>query len=212
MDLIPNILETIYEEVTLPIINFIANIPVLISKLILFILIVALGYVVSRFLDFIARIILSYIRIDDVFKEKNLENAFFKIKPSIYIRNLLKYYIYFYFILEGLKKANLINITLLPYLNTFYIILLVVSIGFLISAILEKYLRVFTDKKIALELFRGLIIYIFFIWALEITNLPSSIFYEILDIFLITISISLGLFIGIILALEYREEIKKIIR
>ncbi|MEM5879768.1 MAG: hypothetical protein QXQ16_00510 [Candidatus Aenigmatarchaeota archaeon] len=212
MDIITDILEIVYKEITLPIITFIANTPIYASNIVLFILIATLGYIIGRFLDFFARIILSYIKLDDIFKKNNIENAFFNIKPSIYIRNLLKYYIYFYFIILGLERINLIMAILFSYLNMLYKIIIVLSIGFIVSAILERYLRSITDKKIVLNLSRGLTIYIFFIWALEIVNLPTYIFYTILSIFLIVVAISLGLFIGIILTLEYKEEIKKILK
>lgn len=212
MNIITDLLEVIYKEITLPIINFIAGTPVFLTKLTLYLLIVTLGYIIGRFIDLIARIILSYIKLDNFFKENNLENAFFNINPSIYIRKLIRYYIYLYFIIVGLEKFNIEFKIILNYLNMFYTIIIIISIGLVVSAVLEKYFSKITNKRVILNFIRGLTIYIFSIWALEVVNLPTSIFYTILSILLISIAISLGLFIGVIFALEYKEEIKKILK
>jgi len=210
MGLLQDLLNQIYNTVTLPILGFIANTPIYFAKFILFLVIITFGYIVGRFLDFIIKFVLSYIKLDDYLKEKRLENILFSIKPSNFIRGLIRYYIYLYFIALGLENFG-VNISLsLTYLNIFYTIFIITSIGVVISGVIEYLLKGLTDKQTIIVLSRGLITYIFFIWSLEIVGLPTSIFQLILNIFMISIAISLGISLGILMVLENKEAIKKI--
>jgi len=210
MGLLQDLLNEIYNTVTLPILKFIANTPVYFAKFILFLVIITFGYIIGRFVDFIIKIVLSYIRLDEYLKEKRLENILFGVKPSNFIRGLIRYYIYLYFIALGLGSFG-VNLSLsLNYLNMLYIILVITSIGSAISGVIEVLLRGITDKETVIMLSKGLIIYVFFVWALEIVGLPTSIFQLILNIFLISIAISLGISLGVLMVLENREAIRKI--
>jgi len=210
MEILQDLLREIYNIVVLPILQFIAKTPVYFAKLILFLVIVAFGYIIGRIVDFIIKLALSYMKIDEFLKNNRLENAFFGIKPSIFIRSLVRYYIYLYFIVLGLESFGISSYLLLNYLNTFYAIFVIVSVGSIIAEIIGLLLRGVTDKQTIIDISKGIVIYIFFIWALEIVGLPTSIFQTILELFMIAIAISIGVSFGILLVLENKETIKKI--
>jgi len=210
MEIFQDLLREIYNTVTLPILQFIAKTPVYFAKFILFLVIVAFGYIVGRIVDFIVKLALSYIKLDEYLKTNKLENAFFGIKPSIFIRSLIRYYIYLYFIVLGLGSFGINSFLLLNHLNTFYAIFVIVSIGSIIAEIIGILLRGITDKQTIIDISKGIIIYVFFVWALEIVGLPTSIFQTILELFMIAIAISIGISFGILIVLENKEAIKKI--
>jgi len=210
MGLLQDLLNEIYNTATLPILKFIANTPTYFAEFILFLVIITLGYIIGRFIDFIIKLVLSYIKLDDYLKEKRLENILFGIKASSFIRSSIKYYIYLYFIALGLESFGIKISLSLMYLNMLYTIFVVTSIGAVISGIIEYLLNGLTNKKTIIALSRGLTVYIFFVWSLEIVGLPTSIFQSILNIFMIFLAISLGISIGVLIVLENKEAIKNI--
>jgi len=210
MEIFQDLLREIYNTVTLPILQFIAKTPIYLAEFILFIVIVTFGYIIGRIVDFIIQLILSYIKLDEYLKANKLENAFFGIKPSRFIRSLIRYYIYLYFIVLGLGSFGISSSLLLNYLNTLYFIFVIVSIGSIIAEIIGILLKGITDKQTIVDISKGIIIYVFFVWALEIVGLPTSIFRTILELFMIAIAISIGISLGILIVLENREAIKKI--
>jgi len=209
MGFIQDLLKEIYNNVTFPIIKFIAETPTYLSKFILLLLIATLGYIIGRVADFFARIVLSYIRLDEYLKEKRMENILFGIRPSEFIRKLLRYYIYLYFISLGIANFGISFNLLLGYLNMLYTMIIILSIGSIIAGVIEILLRGITSRETVVLLSKGLIIYMFFVWGLEILGLPTSIFQLVLNVFMISIAISLGVSIGILIVLENRETIKK---
>jgi len=210
MEIFQDLLKEIYNTVTLPILQFIAKTPVYFAKFVLFLVIVAFGYVIGRIIDFIIQLFSSYIKLDEYLKTNKLENAFFGIKPSRFIRSLVRYYIYLYFIVLGLGSFGMDSSLLLSYLNIFYAIFVIVSVGSIIAEIIGILLKGITDKQTIIDISKGIVIYAFFVWALEIVGLPTTIFKTILELFMMAIAISIGISFGILIVLENKEAIKKI--
>ncbi|BBL45449.1 hypothetical protein MJ1_0279 [Nanobdella aerobiophila] len=207
MDFIGQVLIKIYNIIGYRILDTITQLPTYTADFIILIVFLSIGYVVSKITIFFTKIILNYLNIDNltlIYKE-----MFFGRKLSNIIIDLLKYYIIIYFIILGLYINLPQSYILFTILNYIYISIIIVLVGVGIGEVISS---LFKTKNGAKNLIKGLFIYIFLSIALSYIGLNSQILINTLYYFLMSTSISFGIIVGVIIALEYKDEILKLLK
>jgi hypothetical protein len=207
MDLIGQVLLKIYETIGKPFLEFIVYFPTYFADFIIFIIFLVIGYVIAKIFIFILRIVFGYIKLDKL--TEKYPSLFFGKKISQIVLDLTKYYIILYFAIIGIT-IDLPGLYWLFYiLNTVYIALIIVLVGVGIG---EGISILFNAKQSTRMLIKGLFIYIFLTIALSYVGLNSKILIDTLYYLLISAAVSFGIFAGILVAIEYKDEILKLIR
>ncbi|BFI73659.1 hypothetical protein YN1_6460 [Nanoarchaeota archaeon] len=207
MDFIGQLLLRIYEAIGQPLLQFIAQSQLYFSDFILFIIFVVIGYIIAKIIIFILRIIFGYLKVDYI--TEKYPTLFFGKKLSQIILDLVKYYIILYFTIFGIYISIPQTFFLFHVLNLIYGALIIILLGVGIG---EGLSILFNARNNVRVFIKGLFIYIFITIALSYIGLNSTILIDALYYLLIATAISFGIIVGILIAIEYKDEILKIIR
>jgi hypothetical protein len=207
MDFISQLLLKIYQLIGEPTLKFLSKIPDYVTYFIIFIIFITIGYMIAKVIVFILRIIFNYIKLNEI-QKKNPE-LFYGINISNLILSLVKYYILLYFLILGIVVDFPSYYFLFYILNLFYTAVIILFAGMVIGDIIAY---LFNIKNNVAKIVRGTILYLFLIIALSYLGLNSTVLVQALYYLLLSAAISFGIMIGVIIALEYKDEIIKIIK
>jgi MFS family permease len=207
MDFISQLLLKIYQLIGEPILGYISNIQNYTTYFIIFIIFATIGYIIAKATIFILRIIFNYTKLNQI-QKKNPE-LFYGINISNLILSLVKYYILLYFLILGIVVDFPYYSYLFYILNLVYIAIIILFAGMVIGDIITY---LFNIKNNVAKIVKGTILYLFLIIALSYLGLNSTVLVQALYYLLLSAAISFGIMIGVIIALEYKDEIIKIIK
>jgi hypothetical protein len=207
MDFISQLLLKIFQLIGEPILGYISNIQNYTTYFIIFIIFVTIGYIIAKAAIFILRIIFNYTKLNQI-QKKNPE-LFYGINISNLILSLVKYYILLYFLILGIVVDFPYYSYLFYILNLVYIAIIILFAGMVIGDIITY---LFNIKNNVAKIVKGTILYLFLIIALSYLGLNSTVLVQALYYLLLSAAISFGIMIGVIIALEYKDEIIKIIK
>ncbi len=214
MELITKTLELVYIYVGKEVLLFISKLPNYLSLFIVFIVIVVIGYIIAKFTIFILRPILYIIKVDEK-TVKIYKNLFFGYSTSSIILNLVKYYILLYFVIKGASLFNLDTSYYHILLNNFYILIISIILGIGLGGLVEYIIlkeNSSEKRKTLSKIARGLFIYLLFLFGLSYAGFNYEIFLDSLKYFLVSMAISFGIVIGVLLGIEHKEDILKILK
>ena len=207
MDFISQLLLKIYQVIGEPILVYISNIQDYITYFVIFIIFATIGYIIAKVIIFILRIILNYTKLNEI-QKKNHE-LFYGINISNLIISLVKYYIILYFLILGIVIDFPYYSYLFYILNLVYTAIIILFAGIVIGDIIAY---LFNIKNNVAKIVKGTILYLFLIIALSYLGLNSTVLVQALYYLLLSAAISFGIMIGVIIALEYKDEIIKILK
>jgi len=207
MDFISQLLLKIYQLIGEPILVYISNIQDYTTYFIIFIIFATIGYIIAKVSIFILRIIFNYTKLNQI-QKKNPE-LFYGINISNLILSLVKYYILLYFLILGIVVDFPYYSYLFYILNLVYTAIIILFAGMVIGDII---VYLFNIKNNVAKIVKGTILYLFLIIALSYLGLNSTVLVQALYYLLLSAAISFGIMIGVIIALEYKDEIIKIIK
>jgi MFS family permease len=207
MDFISQLLLKIYQLIGEPTLKYLSEIPDYTTYFIIFIIFVTIGYIIAKVTIFILRIIFNYTKLNEI--QKKNPQLFYGINISNLILSLVKYYILLYFLILGIV-VNFPSYYFLFYiLNLIYTAIIIIIAGMVIGDIIAY---LFNIKNNVAKIVKGTILYLFLIIALSYLGLNSTVLVQALYYLLLSAAISFGIMIGVIIALEYKDEIIKIIK
>ncbi|MCG2868020.1 MAG: hypothetical protein RXO65_00655 [Candidatus Nanopusillus acidilobi] len=207
MDFIGQLLLKIYQSIGAPILGYLSNIQDYIAYFIIFIIFVTIGYIIAKVTIFILRIIFNYTKLNEI--QKKNPQLFYGINISNLILSLIKYYIILYFLILGIVVDFPYYYYLFYILNLIYTAIIIIVAGIIIGDIIAY---LFNIKNNVAKIVKGTILYLFLIIALSYLGLNSTVLVQALYYLLLSAAISFGVMIGVIIALEYKDEIIKIIK
>jgi len=207
MDFISQLLLKIYQVIGEPILLYISNIQDYTTYFVIFIIFATIGYIIAKVIIFILRIIFNYTKLNEI-QKKNHE-LFYGINISNLIISLVKYYIILYFLILGIVVDFPYYSYLFYILNLVYTAIIILIAGIVIGDVIAY---LFNIKNNVAKIVKGTILYLFLIIALSYLGLNSTVLVQALYYLLLSAAISFGIMIGIIIALEYKDEIIKIIK
>jgi len=207
MDFISQLLLKIYQLIGEPTLKYLSEIPNYTTYFIIFIIFVTIGYIIAKVTVFILRIIFNYTKLNEI--QKKNPQLFYGINISNLILSLVKYYILLYFLILGIVVNFPYYSYLFYILNLIYIAIIIIIVGMVIGDIIAY---IFNIKNNVAKIVKGTILYLFLIIALSYLGLNSTVLVQALYYLLLSAAISFGIMIGVIIALEYKDEIIKIIR
>jgi hypothetical protein len=207
MDFIGQLLLKIYQSIGAPILGYLSNIQDYIAYFIIFIIFVTIGYIIAKVIVFILRIIFNYTKLNEI--QKKNPQLFYGINISNLILSLIKYYIILYFLILGIVVDFPYYYYLFYILNLIYTAIIIIVAGIIIGDIIAY---LFNIKNNVAKIVKGTILYLFLIIALSYLGLNSTVLVQALYYLLLSAAISFGVMIGVIIALEYKDEIIKIIK
>ena len=207
MDFIGQLLLKIYQSIGAPILGYLSNIQDYIAYFIIFIIFVTIGYIIAKVIIFILRIIFNYTKLNEI--QKKNPQLFYGINISNLILSLIKYYIILYFLILGIVVDFPYYYYLFYILNLIYTAIIIIVAGIIIGDIIAY---LFNIKNNVAKIVKGTILYLFLIIALSYLGLNSTVLVQALYYLLLSAAISFGIMIGVIIALEYKDEIIKIIK
>ncbi|MFP3316806.1 MAG: hypothetical protein RXN79_00140 [Candidatus Nanopusillus sp.] len=207
MDFISQLLLKIYQLIGDPVLRYISNIQNYTTYFIIFIIFVTIGYIIAKVIIFILKIIFNYIKLNEI--QKRNPELLYGINISNLILGLIKYYILLYFLILGIVVDLPYYSYLFYILNLVYTAIIIIFTGIIIGDIIAY---LFNIKNNVAKIVKGTILYLFLIIALSYLGLNSTVLVQALYYLLLSAAISFGIMIGIIIALEYKNEIIKIIK
>jgi len=207
MDFISQLLLKIYQLIGEPTLKYLSEIPNYTTYFIIFIIFVTIGYIIAKITIFILRIIFNYTKLNEI--QKKNPQLFYGINISNLILSLVKYYIILYFLILGIVVDFSSYSYLFYILNLIYTAIIIIIAGMVIGDIIGY---LFNIKNNVAKIVKGTILYLFLIIALSYLGLNSTVLVQALYYLLLSAAISFGIMIGIIIALEYKDEIIKIIK
>jgi hypothetical protein len=207
MDFISQLLLKIYQLIGEPTLKYLSEIPDYTTYFIIFIIFVTIGYIIAKVTVFILRIIFNYTKLNEI--QKKNPQLFYGINISNLILSLVKYYIILYFLILGIVVDFPSYYFLFYILNLIYTAIIIIIVGMVIGDIIEY---LFNIKNNVAKIVKGTILYLFLIIALSYLGLNSTVLVQALYYLLLSAAISFGIMIGVIIALEYKDEIIKIIK
>lgn len=207
MDFISQLLLKIFQLIGEPVLGYISNIQNYTTYFIIFIIFATIGYIIAKAAIFILRIIFNYTKLNQI-QKKNPE-LFYGINISNLILSLVKYYILLYFLILGIVVDFPYYSYLFYILNLVYIAIIILFAGMVIGDIITY---LFNIKNNVAKIVKGTILYLFLIISLSYLGLNSTVLVQALYYLLLSAAISFGIMIGVIIALEYKDEIIKIIK
>ena len=207
MDFISQLLLKIYQLIGEPTLKYLSNIPDYATYFIIFIIFVTIGYIIAKVTIFILRIIFNYTKLNEI--QKKNPQLFYGINISNLILSLVKYYIMLYFLILGIVVNFSSYYYLFYILNLIYTAIIIIIAGIVIGDIIGY---LFNIKNNVAKIVKGTILYLFLIIALSYLGLNSTVLVQALYYLLLSAAISFGIMIGVIIALEYKDEIIKIIK
>ena len=187
--------------------SYISNIQNYTTYFIIFIIFATIGYIIAKAAIFILRIIFNYTKLNQI-QKKNPE-LFYGIDISSLILSLVKYYIILYFLILGIVVDFPYYSYLFYILNLIYTAIIILFAGMVIGDII---VYLFNMKNNVAKIVKGTILYLFLIIALSYLGLNSTVLVQALYYLLLSAAISFGIMIGVIIALEYKDKIIKIIK
>ena len=207
MDFISQLLLKIFQLIGEPILLYISNIQNYITYFIIFIIFATIGYIITKVIIFILKIIFNYIKLNEI--QKRNPQLFYGINISNLILGLIKYYILLYFLILGIVVDFPYYSYLFYILNLVYIAIIILLAGIVIGDIITY---LFNIKNNVAKIVKGTILYLFLIIALSYLGLNSTVLVQALYYLLLSAAMAFGIMIGVIIALEYKDEIIKIIK
>jgi MFS family permease len=207
MDFISQLLLKIYQLIGEPTLKYLSEIPNYTTYFIIFIIFVTIGYIIAKVTVFILRIIFNYTKLNEI--QKKNPQLFYGINISNLILSLVKYYIILYFLILGIVVDFPSYYYLFYILNLIYTAIIIIIAGMVIGDIIGY---LFNIKNNVAKIVKGTILYLFLIIALSYLGLNSTVLVQALYYLLLSAAISFGIMIGVIIALEYKDEIIKIIK
>jgi hypothetical protein len=207
MDFISQLLLKIYQVIGEPILLYISNIQNYTTYFVIFIIFATIGYIIAKVIIFILRIIFNYIKLNEI--QKKNPQLFYGINISNLIISLVKYYIILYFLILGIFVDFPYYSYLFYILNLVYTAIIILIAGIVIGDVIAY---LFNIKNNVAKIVKGTILYLFLIIALSYLGLNSTVLVQALYYLLLSAAISFGIMIGVIIALEYKDEIIKIIK
>jgi len=207
MDFISQLLLKIYQLIGEPILIYISNIQNYTTYFVIFIIFATIGYIIAKVIIFILKIIFNYTKLNQI-QKKNPE-LFYGINIPNLILSLVKYYILLYFLILGIIVDFPYYSYLFYILNLVYIAIIILLAGVVIGDIITY---LFNIKNNVAKIVKGTILYLFLIIALSYLGLNSTVLVQALYYLLLSAAIAFGIMIGVIIALEYKDEIIKIIK
>ena len=207
MDFISQLLLKIYQLIGEPILIYISNIQNYTTYFVIFIIFATIGYIIAKVIIFILKIIFNYTKLNQI-QKKNPE-LFYGINIPNLILSLVKYYILLYFLILGIVVDFPYYSYLFYILNLVYIAIIILLAGVVIGDIITY---LFNIKNNVAKIVKGTILYLFLIIALSYLGLNSTVLVQALYYLLLSAAIAFGIMIGVIIALEYKDEIIKIIK
>jgi MFS family permease len=207
MDFISQLLLKIYQSIGEPILGYLSNIQDYTAYFIIFIIFATIGYIIAKVIVFILRIIFNYTKLNEI--QKKNPQLFYGINISNLILSLVKYYILLYFLILGIVVNFSSYYYLFYILNLIYTAIIIIIAGIVIGDIIGY---LFNIKNNVAKIVKGTILYLFLIIALSYLGLNSTVLVQALYYLLLSAAISFGIMIGVIIALEYKDEIIKIIK
>ncbi|MCC5447306.1 hypothetical protein [Candidatus Nanobsidianus stetteri] len=207
MDFISQLLLKIYQVIGEPILLYISNIQDYTTYFVIFIIFATIGYIIAKVIIFILRIIFNYTKLNEI--QKKNPQLFYGINISNLIISLVKYYIILYFLILGIVVDFPYYSYLFYILNLVYTAIIILIAGIVIGDVIAY---LFNIKNNVAKIVKGTILYLFLIIALSYLGLNSTVLVQALYYLLLSAAISFGIMIGIIIALEYKDEIIKIIK
>ena len=186
---------------------YISNIQNYITYFIIFIIFATIGYIITKVIIFILKIIFNYIKLNEI--QKRNPELLYGINISNLILGLIKYYILLYFLILGIVVDLPYYSYLFYILNLVYTAIIIIFTGIIIGDIIAY---LFNIKNNVAKIVKGTILYLFLIIALSYLGLNSTVLVQALYYLLLSAAISFGIMTGIIIALEYKNEIIKIIK
>jgi len=207
MDFISQLLLKIYQLIGEPTLKYLSEIPNYTTYFIIFIIFVTIGYIIAKVTVFILRIIFNYTKLNEI--QKKNPQLFYGINISNLILSLVKYYILLYFLILGIVVNFSSYYYLFYILNLIYTAIIIIIVGMVIGDIIGY---LFNIKNNVAKIVKGTILYLFLIIALSYLGLNSTVLVQALYYLLLSAAISFGIMIGVIIALEYKDEIIKIIK
>jgi MFS family permease len=207
MDFISQLLLKIYQLIGEPILVYISNIQDYTTYFIIFIIFATIGYIIAKVSIFILRIIFNYTKLNEI--QKKNPQLFYGINISNLILSLVKYYILLYFLILGIVVDFPYYSYLFYILNLVYTAIIILIAGIVIGDVIAY---LFNIKNNVAKIVKGTILYLFLIIALSYLGLNSTVLVQALYYLLLSAAISFGIMIGVIIALEYKDEIIKIIK
>ena len=211
-----NILEIIYNNVTAPILEIISKIPEIVGKFILFIVFITIGYVLGRITYFFVKFILkNIINLDEILEKYELKQAYYGYSLNFILSNLAKWYVYIYFLILGLEISGVsIKNIVLTFLSNLYIAIGIFLFGLIVAQIAYNiiYKSNIKEKELLSDIAKYVLVYIFFVLSLDYIGIKIEIFLDLLRYFALAASISLGIFLAVIVLIRYKEEIEKILK
>jgi len=207
MDFISQLLLKIYQLIGEPILIYISNIQNYTTYFVIFIIFATIGYIIAKVIIFVLKIIFNYTKLNQI-QKKNPE-LFYGINIPNLILSLVKYYILLYFLILGIVVDFPYYSYLFYILNLVYIAIIILLAGIVIGDIITY---LFNIKNNVAKIVKGTILYLFLIIALSYLGLNSTVLVQALYYLLLSAAIAFGIMIGVIIALEYKDEIIKIIK
>jgi len=207
MDFISQLLLKIYQLIGEPILIYISNIQNYTTYFVIFIIFATIGYIIAKVIIFILKIIFNYTKLNQI-QKKNPE-LFYGINIPNLILSLVKYYILLYFLILGIVVDFPYYSYLFYILNLVYIAIIILLAGVVIGDIITY---LFNIKNNVAKIVKGTILYLFLIIALSYLGLNSTVLVQALYYLLLSAAMAFGIMIGVIIALEYKDEIIKIIK
>ena len=207
MDFISQLLLKIYQLIGEPILIYISNIQNYTTYFVIFIIFATIGYIIAKVIIFILKIIFNYTKLNQI-QKKNPE-LFYGINIPNLILGLVKYYILLYFLILGIIVDFPYYSYLFYILNLVYIAIIILLAGVVIGDIITY---LFNIKNNVAKIVKGTILYLFLIIALSYLGLNSTVLVQALYYLLLSAAMAFGIMIGVIIALEYKDEIIKIIK
>jgi hypothetical protein len=207
MDFISQLLLKIYQLIGEPILIYISNIQNYTTYFVIFIIFATIGYIIAKVIIFVLKIIFNYTKLNQI-QKKNPE-LFYGINIPNLILSLVKYYILLYFLILGIVVDFPYYSYLFYILNLVYTAIIILFAGIVIGDVIAY---LFNIKNNVAKIVKGTILYLFLIIALSYLGLNSTVLVQALYYLLLSAAISFGIMIGVIIALEYKDEIIKIIK
>lgn len=178
--------------------------------------IAVLGYFIALILGYAVKMILHKTKLDDYLEKLKLPKSIGKIKASIALGTLTKWYIFILFLQAAVDIMNLGTLSLMLsqlvlWLPQLILAVLTVFLGMFIAHYLSHQIELHSEMKgikLASSFFRVLIIFIAVVIALEEIGLDLSILENAFLILLGSLGLGFALAIGLSFGLGAKDEAK----
>ncbi len=180
-------------------------------------IVLVVGYILGKAISKLIEIVLkNFFNLDLWLKRKKLQDAFFGFSLASILSGVVKWYVYFAFIIQAITMLNvqmfsgLLDI-LVIYTPKLFAFIFIIIFGALISEwVKQQTLRAKIPYRRALASFiKGIGLYIFFVAALQNVGIDTTIFVRTFEIFMIGLVLTFSLTLGISFGLAMKDDAKK---